>query len=185
MDASEKDSETWSDMSPLDCKEIKPVNPEGNQPWTFIGRTDAEAEAPALWPPDVKNWLTEKDPDAGKDFRQKEKGVTEDKIDSITASMDMSLSKFWEILKDRKAWCAAAHGVSESRTQFSNWTTFSFLFHIGVELISNVRVCFRCSGTFVFGVQLYKDVYLLLGGGSFPHIIITVCPEDFPVLFRR
>ena len=62
--------------SPLDCKEIKPVNPKGNQSWTFIGRTDAEAEAPVLQPPDAKNWLLGKDPDAGKDWRQEEKGMT-------------------------------------------------------------------------------------------------------------
>ena len=66
--------------SPLDNKEIKPVNPKGNQPWIFIGRTDAEAEAPILWPPAVKSWLIEKDPDAGKDLWQKEKGLTEDMI---------------------------------------------------------------------------------------------------------
>ena len=64
--------------SPLDCKETKPVNPKGNQPWIFIGRTDAEVEAPILWPPDVKSWLIGKDPDAGKDWRQKEKRVAED-----------------------------------------------------------------------------------------------------------
>ena len=64
--------------SPLDCKEIKPVNPKGNQSWIFIGRTDAEAEAPILWPPDAKNWLLRKDPDAGKVWRQEEKGMTED-----------------------------------------------------------------------------------------------------------
>ena len=66
--------------SPLDCKEIKPVNPKGNQPWIFIGRTGAEAEAPILWPPDSKNWLTGKDPDAGKGWRQKEKGMIEDEM---------------------------------------------------------------------------------------------------------
>ena len=66
--------------SPLDCKEIKPVNPKGNQSWIFIGRTDAEAEAPTLWPPDVKNWLIGKDPDAGKDWGQEEKGTTEDEM---------------------------------------------------------------------------------------------------------
>ena len=66
--------------SPLDCKEIKPVYLKGNQPWIFIGETDAEAEAPVLWPPDGKNWLTGKDPDAGKDWRQKEKGTTEDEM---------------------------------------------------------------------------------------------------------
>ena len=64
----------------LDCKEIQPVPPKGHQSWRFIGRTDAEAAAPILWPPDGKNWLTGKDPDAGKDWRQKEKGTTEDEI---------------------------------------------------------------------------------------------------------
>ena len=66
--------------SPLDCKEIKPVNPKGNQSWIFIWRTDAEAETPILWPPDVKNWLIKKDPDAGKDWGQEEKGMTEDEM---------------------------------------------------------------------------------------------------------
>ena len=66
--------------SPLDCKEIQPVHPKGNQFWIFIGRTDVEAEAPILWPPDAKSRLTEKDPDAGKDWRQEEKGMTEDEI---------------------------------------------------------------------------------------------------------
>ena len=67
-------------QSPLDCKEIKPVHPKGNQSWIFTGRTDAEAEAPILWPRDVKNWLTGKDPDAGKDWRWEEKGMTEDEM---------------------------------------------------------------------------------------------------------
>ena len=66
--------------SPLDCKEIKPVNPKGNQSWIFTGRIDAEAEAPILWPPDVQGWLILKDPDAGKDWRQEEKGTTEDEM---------------------------------------------------------------------------------------------------------
>ena len=66
--------------SPLDSKEIKPVNPKGNQPWMFIGRADAEAEAPILWPPDVKSQLIAKDPDVGKDWGQKEKGATEDEM---------------------------------------------------------------------------------------------------------
>ena len=68
-------------MQFLNWKEIKPVNPKESQPWIFIGRTDAEAEAPILWPPDVKSWLTEKDPDAGKDWGQEEKGATEDEMD--------------------------------------------------------------------------------------------------------
>ena len=66
--------------SPLDSKEIKPVNPKGNQSWLFTGRTDAEAEIPILWPPDVMNWLTGKDPDAGKDWRQEDKGTTDDEV---------------------------------------------------------------------------------------------------------
>ena len=66
--------------SPLDCKEIQPVIPKGNQSWIFIGKTDAEAETPILWPPEVKNWLLGKDPDVGKDWRQEEKGMTEDEI---------------------------------------------------------------------------------------------------------
>ena len=67
-------------QSPLDCKEIKPVHPKGNQSWIFIGKTDTEAETLVLWPPNVKNWLTGKDPDGGKDWRQEEKGPTEDEI---------------------------------------------------------------------------------------------------------
>ena len=70
--------DSWE--SPLDSKEIKPVNPKGNQPWLFIERTDAEAEAPILWPPDVESWLTGKDPDAGKDWGQEEKGMIEDEM---------------------------------------------------------------------------------------------------------
>ena len=66
--------------NPLDCKEIKPVNPKGNQPWIAIGRTDAEAEALILWPLDAKSQFTKKDPDAGKDRGQEEKGVTEDEM---------------------------------------------------------------------------------------------------------
>ena len=79
--------------SPLGCKDIQPVHPKGNRSWIFIGRTDAETETPILWPPDVKNRLIGKDPDAGKDWRQEEKGMTEDEmVDGITDSMNMSLS---------------------------------------------------------------------------------------------
>ena len=98
----------------LDCKEIKPVHPKGNQPWIFIGRT--EAEAPILWPPDGKIWLIGKDPDAGKDWRQEEKGTTEDEMVGWHHCLDMSLSKLGEIVKDREAWHAVVHGVAKSQT---------------------------------------------------------------------
>ena len=79
--------------SSLDCKDIQSVHPKGNQSWIFIGRTDAEAETPILWPPDVKNWPIRKDPDAGKDWRWEEKGTTEVRwLESITDSMYMSVS---------------------------------------------------------------------------------------------
>ena len=116
--------------SPLDSKKIQPVHPKGNQPWMFIGKTGAKAEAPMLWPLDVKNWLIWKDPDAGKNWRREEKGTTEDKmVDGITDSMDMSLSELQELVTDREAWRAAVHGVAKSWTQlWLNWTELKINF---------------------------------------------------------
>ena len=106
--------------SPLDCKEIQPVHPKGSQSWIFIGRTDAEAKTPILWPPDVKSQLVGKDPHAGKDWRQEKKETTEDE----TAGWHHQLHghQFEQVpVKDREAWCAAVCSVSKSQTWLSNY----------------------------------------------------------------
>ena len=112
--------------SPLDCKEIQPVHSKGNQSWIFIGRTDAEAETPILWPPDAKNWLIWKDPDAGKDWRQEEKGITKDEIvDGITNLMDMNLSELWSWWWTRRPGVLQSMGSQRVRhdwvTEVTDW----------------------------------------------------------------
>ena len=107
-------------QSPLDSKEIKPVSPKGNQSWKVIERTDAEAEAPILWPPDAKRWLIRKDLDAGKDWRHEEKETNEDEM------VEWYPWLIQEMVKGGEAWRASVYGVAKSQTRLSNWTRSHF-----------------------------------------------------------
>ena len=131
----------------LEQQEIKSVNPKGNQSWIFIGRTDAETETPIFWRPDVKRWLIWKDPDVGKDWRQEERGTTEDEI--VGWHHRFNGHEFEQTLGDSKgqeAQCAVVHRVAKSRTPLSDWTTSSLeksLFRSSAYfLIGLFSVCF-------------------------------------------
>ena len=139
--------------SPLDCK-IKPVNPTGNQSWIFTGRTDAEA--PILWPPDANSQLIGKDSDAEKDWGQEEEGRQRRCFSGITDSMDMSLLKFPELVKDGEAWRAAVHGFAKRWTQLSDWTTNTYSQR---QLWSkNILMCFMCcKSSDSWGMNKYKN----------------------------
>ena len=141
--------------SPLDSKEIQPVHPKGNQSWIFIGRTDVEVEPPVLWPPDMKNWLFWKDPDAGNDWRWEEKGTTEDKM--VGWHHRLSGHGFWWTLgvgMDRAVWHAAVHGVTKSWTWLSNWTELNWTKrYISLKYLPREV----CSGN-----QAFEKLYLML-----------------------
>ena len=149
--------------SPLDCKEIQPVHPKGNQSWIFIGRTDAEAEAPMLWPSDARNWLLRKDPDAGKDWRQQKKGMTEKEM--VGWHHQLYGHEFEQALgvgdgQGSVVW-SSPWGCKESNmTEWWNWTKLSIikkLYSISQELQHALH--FRIKGFSVFWERGGKSVW--------------------------
>ena len=117
--------DSWE--SPLDCKEIQPVHSKGDQSWVFIGRTDGETETPILWPPDAESWLIWKDPDAGKDWGQEEKGTTEDEMVGWHHRHNgHGFGGLRELVIDREAYSAVVHGVAKSWTRLSDWTELNW-----------------------------------------------------------
>jgi len=125
--------------SPLDCKEIQPVHPKGDQSWVFTGGTDAEAETPILWPPHVKSWLIGKDSDAGKDWGPEEKGMAEDEIVGWYHWHNGHGFGWTPGVGDgQEAWHAAVHGVAKSRTWLSDWSELETIYNsIKLEIIHN------------------------------------------------
>ena len=121
--------DSWESLeSPLDCKEIQPVHPKWNQSWVFIGRSDVEAETPILWPPDAESWLIWKDPDAGKDWGQEEKGTTEDEmVGSHHQPNGHGFGWTLGVGDGQGGLVCAVHGVAKSRTWLSDWTELRIL----------------------------------------------------------
>ena len=139
--------------SPLDCKEIKPVNPKGNQPWIFIGKTDAKAETPVIWPLDEKSHSLGKTLVLGKIEHKRKRGQERMRwLDSITKSRYVNASKLWKTVEDRGAWHAAVHGVTKSQTRLSDWTATTTLAR-SIVLLSLFKNCSESTD----GCQVNKE----------------------------
>ena len=162
--------------SSLDCKEIKPVNSKGHQSWIFIRRTDAETEAPIIWPPDVKSWLIRKDPVLGKiEGRKRREWQKKRWLNSITNSMDMCMSKFLAMVTDRQAWRVSVHGFTKSQTQLSYWKTTANIDLSFSKLPSQrkvlLRLCVQMKKGF-FKWQMSKSLLDLVYSKLLMHLVI-------------
>ena len=163
--------------SPLDCKEIQPVHSEGDQPWEFFGRTDAEAETPILWPPHAKSWLIGKDPDVGKDWRQEEKGTTADKMVGWHHRLDGHEFESTLVVGDGLkvlVCCSSCSRKELEMTEWLNWTDefYQFLYYIWI-LIHLVFI-------FVYGVRKCSSFILLQVVDQFYHHLLL---ERFSFLY--